>query len=171
MSCFLFPPGTEVSRDTLNRLKAQGTKLMNQKAGILDRTEKKAWIAVIKFGSIYSLYAGIHIYIEGTHMQVSKENYNIMKDVHSFEKRIETMHQDFYRYYNGIEKRMPDWEGLERELLIFSKKPIFDKQLSNNLDRVLYKFQNRKKIWLKWVDEFQHRSVQGKRSIGNERKH
>lgn len=91
-------------------------------------------------------------------MQISKKNYEILREIQSFEKRIEKMHQGFYSYYNGIEKRLPAWENLERELLIYSKKVIFDGQLSNNLDRVLYKFQNRKKIWFKWVDEY-HRKI------------
>ena len=90
-------------------------------------------------------------------MQISKENYELRRDIQRFEKRIEDMHQDFYKYYNGIEKILPPWEALERELLLYSKKTIFDSQIRNNLDRILYKFQNRKKIWLNWVEEYHHR--------------
>ncbi|MFC1493678.1 hypothetical protein ACFL6W_00195 [Thermodesulfobacteriota bacterium] len=90
-------------------------------------------------------------------MQISKENYELRRDIQRFEKRIEEMHQDFYKYYNGIEKVLPPWESLERELLLYSKKKIFDRQLASNFDRILYKFQNRKKIWLHWVDEYHHR--------------
>ncbi|MBW1667606.1 MAG: hypothetical protein JRJ66_06050 [Deltaproteobacteria bacterium] len=49
---------------------------------------------------------------------------------------------------------MPDWESLERQLIVFSRRKLIDLELSRHLDRVLYKFQNRKKIWLKWVQEF-----------------
>ena len=90
-------------------------------------------------------------------MQISKENYELRRDIQRFEKRIEEMHQGFYKYYNGIEKVLPPWESLERELLLYSKKTIFDSQIRNNLDRILYKFQNRKKIWLTWVEEYHHR--------------
>ena len=90
-------------------------------------------------------------------MQISKENYELRRDIQRFEKRIEDMHQDFYKYYNEIEKVLPPWETLERELLLYSKKTIFDSELRNNLDRILYKFQNRKKIWLTWVEEYHHR--------------
>ena len=90
-------------------------------------------------------------------MQISKENYELRRDIQRFEKRIEEMHQAFYKYYNGIEKVLPLWENLERELLLYSKKTIFDSQIKNNLDRILYKFQNRKKIWLTWVEEYHHK--------------
>jgi len=90
-------------------------------------------------------------------MKISKENYDIRRDLQRFDKRIEDMHQDFYMYYNGIEKTLPDWEGLERELLLYVKKRILDRELSSNMDRILYKFQNRKKIWLNWVEEYHHK--------------
>ncbi len=90
-------------------------------------------------------------------MRISRENYETLRDIQRFDKRIEGMHQDFYKYYNGIVKRLPPWENLERELLIYSRKRLYDIQLSSDLDRVLYKFQNRKKIWFKWVDEYQHK--------------
>lgn len=89
-------------------------------------------------------------------MKISRENNQLKTDIARFDKRIEEMHMDFYKYYNGIEKKLPDMEGLERELLSYSRKKIFDREISNNLDRAMYKFQNRKKIWLTWVDEFHH---------------
>ena len=91
-------------------------------------------------------------------MRISKENYDIRSKIIDFEKRTDEMHQDFYKYYNGLEPRMPNWEGLEREVVNYSRKKILDLELSKNLDRVLYKFQNRKKIWLSWYEELQHRS-------------
>ncbi|MFC1820868.1 hypothetical protein ACFLZG_07295 [Thermodesulfobacteriota bacterium] len=89
-------------------------------------------------------------------MLISQENYEIRNRVIGFEKRIEEMHMDFYNYYNGLEQKMPDWEGFERELILYSRKRISDLELSKNLDRILYKFQNRKKIWLKWAAELHH---------------
>jgi hypothetical protein len=89
-------------------------------------------------------------------MQISKENYDIRSKILQFEKRTEEMHQDFYKYYNGLEAKMPDWEGFERELIEYSRRRISELELSKNLDRVLYKFQNRKKIWLTWHGELHH---------------
>ena len=91
-------------------------------------------------------------------MLISKENLEIRNRILGFEKRIEEMHTDFYSYYNDLEQKMPDYEGFERELILYSRKKISDLELSKNLDRVLYKFQNRKKIWLAWVEEVHHRS-------------
>ena len=91
-------------------------------------------------------------------MLISKENYEIRNQIWDFEKRIDNMHLDFYKYYQGVEPKMPDWEALERELISFSRKRISDLSLSKNLDRILFKFQNRKKIWLSWVEEYQHSS-------------
>ena len=91
-------------------------------------------------------------------ISISEENAKIRKKITEFDIRIEKMHQDFYKYYQRQEHRLPDWEGLERELVIYSRKRINDLALSKNLDRVLYKFQNRKKIWLNWVDEL-HRDT------------
>ena len=89
-------------------------------------------------------------------MLVSQENLSIRNAIFNFEKQIEGMHLVFQRYRVGEEKKMPDWERLERDLINFSRKRIYDLGLSKNLDRVLYKFQNRKKIWLRWVEEFHH---------------
>ena len=89
-------------------------------------------------------------------MLISKEIQETRSKILDFEKRIEEMHLDFQKYCKGIEPRMPDYEGLERELLFFSRRKIFDLELSKQLDRILYKFQNRKRIWVRWADEFQH---------------
>ena len=89
-------------------------------------------------------------------MLVSQENLSIRNAIFNFEKQIEGMHLEFQRYRVGEEKKMPDWERLERDLINFSRKRIYDFGLSKNLDRVLYKFQNRKRIWLRWVEEFHH---------------
>ena len=67
------------------------------------------------------------------------------------------MHLEFYKYYTGEEHRLPDLQRFEREILMFSRKKIIDIELSKNLDRVLYKFQNRKKIWNSWLEETRHR--------------
>jgi hypothetical protein len=95
-------------------------------------------------------------------MQDSKSNPELKNSIISFEARIDRMHQDFYKYYNGLEPKLPDWEGLERELLLFSKKKIFDTVIAKNLDRIMFKFQNRKKIWLNWVEEY-HNSLKPKK--------
>jgi hypothetical protein len=89
-------------------------------------------------------------------MSISKENLEIRNKILEFERKIEEMHLAFQKYTKGIEARMPDWERFQQELLQFSKRKIYDLVLSKQLDRVLYKFQNRKSIWLRLVDEFQH---------------
>ncbi len=89
-------------------------------------------------------------------MSISKENLEIKSKILEFEQKIEGMHLEFQKYCNGIEARMPDWGRLQQDLLQFSKRKIFDLVLSKQLDRVLYKFQNRKSIWLRGVDEYQH---------------
>ena len=91
-------------------------------------------------------------------MLISKENYEIREKIWDFENRIDNMHLDFYKYYQGVEAKRPDWETLEKELIFFSRKKITDIGLSKNLDRVLFKFQNRKKIWLTWTEEYHHSS-------------
>ena len=91
-------------------------------------------------------------------MLISKENYEIRNKIWDFENRIDNMHLDFYKYYQRVEPNMPDWESLERELIFFSRKRISDLSLSKNLDRILFKFQNRKKIWLSWTEEYHHSS-------------
>jgi len=89
-------------------------------------------------------------------MLISKEIQETRNKILDFEKRIERMHLDFQKYCHGLEPRMPDYEGLERELLFFSRRKIFDLELSTQLDRILYKFQTRKRIWIRWAEEFHH---------------
>jgi hypothetical protein len=88
-------------------------------------------------------------------MLISKEIQETKSKILEFEKRIEEMHLDFQKYCQGLDPRMPDYERLERELLFFSRRKIYDLELSKQLDRILYKFQNRKRIWVRWAEEFQ----------------
>jgi hypothetical protein len=90
-------------------------------------------------------------------MLISGENIEIRNRLSDFERRIEDMHLEFYKYYTGEERRLPDMQKFERDILVFSRKKIMDLELSKNLDRVLFKFQNRKKIWLAWVEETRHK--------------
>jgi hypothetical protein len=88
-------------------------------------------------------------------MPISKELQETRGKILDFEKRIEEMHLDFQKYSQGLDPKMPEYERLERELLFFSRRKIFDFELSKQLDRVLYKFQTRKRIWVRWAEEFQ----------------
>ena len=88
-------------------------------------------------------------------MAISSELQETRNKILDFEKRIEEMHLDFQKYCQGLDPKKPDYERLERDLLFFSRRKIFDLELSKQLDRILYKFQNRKRIWLRWADEFQ----------------
>jgi len=90
-------------------------------------------------------------------MLISNENIAIKNRLTDFEKKIEEMHLEFYKYYTGEERKMPDIQQFEKEIIMFSRKKIIDLELSNNLNRLLYKFQNRKKIWLSWVEETRHK--------------
>lgn len=99
-------------------------------------------------------------------MALSSELQQTRNRILDYEKRIEDMHLDFQRYCQGLDPRMPDYAGLEREILLFSRRKIFDLELSKQLDRVLYKFQNRKRIWVRWAEEFQ----QGARTKAGEPK-
>jgi hypothetical protein len=94
-------------------------------------------------------------------MLISKENQAIRERIIEFDRKIEQMHLSFQKYSQGIEPRRPDMETMERELLGFSRRKIFDLELSKQLDRILFKFQNRKKIWLKWAEEFQRGRLHG----------
>ena len=94
-------------------------------------------------------------------MLISEENLKARNSILDFEKRIDEMHLGFQKYLKRLETRMPDWERLEKDLISFSRKRVYDLELSKQLDRVLYKFQNRKSIWLKWVEEFHRTSVRG----------
>lgn len=84
-------------------------------------------------------------------MLVSEEKRKIRDAIVDFEKQIDRMHVQFHKYHHGETKIRPDWQKLENSLLVFSRRRIFDFHLSAQLDRILYKFQNRKKIWLRWV--------------------
>jgi hypothetical protein len=88
-------------------------------------------------------------------MAISSELQETRSKILDFEKRIEEMHLDFQKYCQGLDPKKPDHERLERELLFFSRRKIFDLELSKQLDRILYKFQNRKRIWVRWAEEFQ----------------
>lgn len=88
-------------------------------------------------------------------MPISSELQETRGKIFDFEKRIEDMHLDFQKYCQGIDPKMPQYELLERELLLFSRRKIFDLELSKQLDRILYKFQTRKRIWVRWAEEYQ----------------
>jgi hypothetical protein len=95
-------------------------------------------------------------------MSISKENLEIKNRILEFEKKIEDMHLAFQKYCKGIEARMPDWERLQQDLLLFSRRKVYDLVLAKQLDRVLYMFQNRKTIWLRSVDQF-HSTVRNRK--------
>ena len=84
-------------------------------------------------------------------MLLSEEKLKIRNAIRDFDQQIEQMHAEFHKYHHGETKKRPDWEKLERNLVDFSRKSIIDFQLSAQLDRILFKFQNRKKIWLGWA--------------------
>ncbi|MCJ7597014.1 MAG: hypothetical protein MUO52_19820 [Desulfobacterales bacterium] len=92
-------------------------------------------------------------------MLISEENLKARNRILGFEKTIEDMHLDFQKYQRGVETKRPDWERVEKDLIAFSRKKVYDLELSKQLDRVLFKFQNRKKIWLKWIEEFHKAST------------
>jgi hypothetical protein len=73
-----------------------------------------------------------------------------------FDKQIDRLHVEFDRYRRGETRRMPDWQRLERDLLFFSRRKSSSLELSNQLDRVLFKFQVRKKVGLQWAESFTH---------------
>ncbi|MBW2208384.1 MAG: hypothetical protein JRG79_15870 [Deltaproteobacteria bacterium] len=85
---------------------------------------------------------------------MTKENYEIRMHIFGLERQIDEMHLDFERYRQGLEPVMPAWEKLELDLIWYSRRRLYDFELSSQMDRVLYKFQNRKKIWLRWVEEY-----------------
>ncbi|RJR35143.1 MAG: hypothetical protein C4576_25650 [Desulfobacteraceae bacterium] len=86
----------------------------------------------------------------------SKEDLATRNAIYDFDRKIEEMHLQIHRYSQGVENRLPEWERLEMDLLAFSRRRINDLQLAKNLERVQYKFQNRKKIWLRWIEEAHH---------------
>jgi len=73
-----------------------------------------------------------------------------------FEKQIDRMHVEFDKFRRGETHRMPDWQRLERDLLFFSRRKPSSLELSNQLDRILYKFQARKRVWLRWAESRRH---------------
>ena len=89
-------------------------------------------------------------------MPISEESLKTRNTIFEFEKRIDEMQLDFQKYRQGELEKVPDWEKLERELLMYSRRKILDYELSKQLERVLFKFQNRKRIWLRWIEEFHH---------------
>ncbi len=94
-------------------------------------------------------------------MLISKENRELRDTILGFERRIEEMHLGFQKYRVGDAAKMPEWERLESEVLTLSRRRITDLELRNHLDRVMHKFQNRKKIWLRWAEEYQQSSSPG----------
>jgi hypothetical protein len=88
-------------------------------------------------------------------MLISKDNRAIREKILDLDRKIDLMHLSFQKYSQGVEPRRPDLEMLERELLTLSRRKIVDFELSKHLDRVLFKFQNRKRIWLRWAETFQ----------------
>jgi septal ring factor EnvC (AmiA/AmiB activator) len=85
-------------------------------------------------------------------MAISEEKRKILDKIVDFDSQIDQMHAQFHKFHTRETKIRPDWERLESKLRSFSRQKIFDIQLSGQLDRVLYKFQNRKKIWLNWIE-------------------
>jgi hypothetical protein len=87
-------------------------------------------------------------------MSITRENYEIRLYIFGLERQLDEMHLKFERYRQGLEQRMPNWEKLELDLVWYSRRKLYDLELTNQMDRVLYKFQNRKKIWLRWAEEY-----------------
>jgi hypothetical protein len=85
---------------------------------------------------------------------VSDERSQIIKALSLFDRKIEDMHLEFQKYHHGQASIMPDWQALEEDLLNFSRRTFHEVVISKNLDRLLFKFQNRKKLWLSWAEEF-----------------
>ena len=85
-------------------------------------------------------------------MALSEEKQKILDAIVDLDNQIDRMHAQFHKYHTQETKIRPDWTRLESKLRGFSRQKIFDIQISGQLDRVLYKFQNRKKIWLSWIE-------------------
>ena len=85
-------------------------------------------------------------------MALSEEKQKTLDIIVDLDNQIDRMHAQFHKYHTQETKIRPDWARLESKLRGFSGQKIFDFQLSGQLDRVLYKFQNRKKIWLSWIE-------------------
>ena len=82
---------------------------------------------------------------------VSDERSYMIEALSSFERRIDDMHLEFQKYNHGQASIMPNWQALEEDLLNISRRTFYEVVISKNLDRVLFKFQNRKKLWLSWI--------------------
>lgn len=85
-------------------------------------------------------------------MALSEEKQKTIDIIVDLDNQIDRMHAQFHKYHAQETKIRPDWTRLESRLRSFSGQKIFDIQISGQLDRVLYKFQNRKKIWLSWIE-------------------
>jgi len=85
-------------------------------------------------------------------MALSEEKQKILDTINDLDNQIDRMHAQFHKYHTQETKIRPDWARLESKLRGFSGQKIIDIQISGQLDRVLYKFQNRKKIWLSWIE-------------------
>jgi hypothetical protein len=85
-------------------------------------------------------------------MPLSEEKQRILDAIVDLDNQIDQMHVQFHKYHTLETKIRPDWARLESKLRGFSRRKIFDIQLSSQLDRILHKFQNRKKIWLSWIE-------------------
>jgi septal ring factor EnvC (AmiA/AmiB activator) len=85
-------------------------------------------------------------------MALSEEKQKILDTINDLDNQIDRMHSQFHKYHTQETKIRPDWARLESKLRGFSGQKIIDIQISGQLDRVLYKFQNRKKIWLSWIE-------------------
>ena len=85
-------------------------------------------------------------------MVFAEEKQKMLDTIDDFDNQIDQMHSQFHKYHTKETQIRPDWARLESKLRDFSAQKIFDIQISGQLDRVLYKFQNRKKIWLSWIE-------------------
>jgi hypothetical protein len=87
-------------------------------------------------------------------MELPGEQTQLMDAILLLERMIDQMHAQFDNYRHGEIHVLPDWQRFERQLLFFSRRRPHSLELSNQLDRVLFKFQARKRVWLRWAEEF-----------------
>jgi hypothetical protein len=87
-------------------------------------------------------------------MALPDEQARLMDAILQFDRRIDEMHAQFDNYRHGEIHVLPDWQRFERQLLAFSRRRPHSPEVSNQLDRVLFKFQARKRVWLRWTKEF-----------------
>ena len=85
-------------------------------------------------------------------MALSEDKQKTIDTIVDLDNQIDRMHAQFHKYHTQETKIRPEWTRLESRLRDFSGQKIIDIQISGQLDRVLYKFQNRKKIWLSWIE-------------------